>query len=58
MQTIDLAGQWQLRALDRDLTVPAAVPGETHSALLAAGKIPDPYYADHELSMQWIGREG
>lgn len=57
MNKIDLAGQWQLRGLNRDMSVPIAVPGDTHSALLAAEKIPDPYYADHELGMQWIGRE-
>ncbi len=40
MQRIDLAGEWQLvRAATRE-AVPARVPGDTHSALLAAGKIP------------------
>ena len=37
--------------------MPALVPGDTHSALLAAGKIPDPYVGMNELSVQWVGRE-
>ena len=34
-----------------------ACPGDTHSALLAAGRIPDPYVGMNELSVQWVGRE-
>ena len=57
MQRIDLAGEWQLvRAATRE-AVPARVPGDTHSALLAAGKIPDPYNGMNELDVQWVGRE-
>ena len=57
MRTIDLAGDWQLiRAATRE-KVPARVPGDTHSALLAAGKIPDPYLGMNELEVQWVGRE-
>ena len=57
MRTINLAGDWQLiRAATRE-TVPARVPGDTHSALKAAGKIPDPYFAMNELDVQWVGRE-
>ena len=36
--------------------VPATVPGCVHTDLLAAGLIPDPYLADHELHLLWIGR--
>ncbi len=37
--------------------VPRLIPGDTHSALLAAGKIPDPYAGANELEVQWVGRE-
>jgi beta-mannosidase len=34
--------------------IPAAVPGTVHTDLLNAGLIPDPFYADNELRLQWI----
>lgn len=34
----------------------ATVPGEVHLDLLAAGLIPDPFDADHESRLAWIGR--
>ncbi|NMB47182.1 MAG: glycoside hydrolase family 2 protein [Firmicutes bacterium] len=57
MQRLDLAGVWQLAQLGSDETIPAQVPGDTHSALLEAGKIPDPYWGKNELAVQWVGRE-
>ncbi len=57
MTSIDLAGEWRLIRLSTGESIPAAVPGETHSALAAAGKIPDPYQGTNELALQWIGRE-
>ena len=56
MQTLDLTGQWALRAKTNSTAVPAQVPGDNVSALLAARRIPDPYWADNELQVQWIGR--
>ncbi|MCE9613953.1 MAG: glycoside hydrolase family 2 protein [Lentisphaerae bacterium] len=57
MQKLDLTGAWTLSCPRRRQTVRAQVPGDTHSALLAAGAIPDPYWADNEQRVQWIGRE-
>ena len=57
MTSIDLAGEWRLVRLATNESFPAAVPGDTHSALLAAGRIPDPYQALNELDVQWVGRE-
>ena len=57
MERIELGGQWRLTQVKGKLSVPAAVPGDTHSALLAAGKIPDPYLGMDELAVQWVGRE-
>ena len=57
MKRIDLAGQWRLTRAARGRSYPARVPGDTHSALLAAGEIPDPYVGTNELAVQWVGRE-
>ncbi len=57
MRTIDLAGDWQLVRDATGEAVPARVPGDTHSALIRAGKIPDPYAGMNELDVQWVGRE-
>ena len=57
MKSIDLAGTWRLHRVATKESFPAKIPGETHSALLEAGKIPDPYWAANELDVQWVGRE-
>ena len=57
MQILDLTGQWSLRAKKISTPIPACVPGDNVSALLAARRIPDPYWADNELQVQWIGRQ-
>ena len=54
----DLAGTWTLRqADDPNVTCPISVPGDVHSALLAAGIIPDPYYTANEYQTLWVGRK-
>src|SRR5262249_44832897 len=52
--TVDLAGEWRPSSLSygRDLSMP--VPGDVHSALSAAGIIPDPYFARNEDVVQWV----
>lgn len=35
--------------------LPAVVPGSAHAALLAAGRVPDPFYGRNEAQLQWIG---
>ncbi len=55
MQTIDLNGNWRVAQAGARSTIPAHVPGCIHTDLMAAGKIPDPYYRDNELKLQWIG---
>ncbi len=57
MQRLDLRGLWQLSKLGCEQTIPAQVPGDTHSALVDAGRIPDPYWGTNELAVQWVGRE-
>ena len=50
-----LSGQWTFRQLNNDEWMPATVPGGVHTDLLAMGKIPDPFVADNEKQVQWIG---
>lgn len=47
---MDLAGTWQLTG--GGVSIAAEVPGDQYSALLAAGRIPDPYIGLNEQSVQ------
>jgi beta-mannosidase len=40
---------------DLNAGLPATVPGSIHTDLLAVGLIPDPFAADNELRVQWVG---
>ncbi len=55
MQKIDLGGEWTLKQGGKGGRIRANVPGCVHTDLLAAGKIPDPFYRDNEHRLQWIG---
>ncbi len=44
-----------LAALPAGAWLPAAVPGTAHGALLAAGRIPDPFYGRNEADVRWVG---
>ncbi|MEP3598698.1 MAG: glycoside hydrolase family 2 protein [Stappiaceae bacterium] len=51
---ITLNENWRLRNAGGNIDTIINFPGDVHSALLAAGLIPDPYYRDHELQLDWI----
>ena len=58
-----ISAGWQFRAVG-DHEHPgvadwhsAAVPGAVHTDLQSAGLIPDPFFADNEKRLQWIGRQ-
>jgi beta-mannosidase len=55
MNMLPLDGNWMAHQIGGRLTVPAAVPGDIHAALLRAGQIPDPFDRDNELKVQWVG---
>jgi beta-mannosidase len=57
MSTINLAGTWQLHNAARNISVDYPVPGDVHSALIAAGQIPDPYKGTNELAVRWVADE-
>jgi len=55
---VDLAGTWSVRQADGDKpAIPMRIPGDVHSALLAAGLIPDPYFGRNENEVQWVGKK-
>jgi beta-mannosidase len=51
---IDLAGSWSLVDGSGEHTAEIVLPGDVHSALLAAGLIPDPYYGRNEYDVRWV----
>ncbi len=51
---VDLAGNWRLESADGRHRLDMAVPGDVHSALLAAALIPDPYEGRNELEVRWV----
>ncbi|RZL30935.1 MAG: glycoside hydrolase family 2 protein, partial [Rubrivivax sp.] len=63
---IELAHGWQLAeaphgaswtvltALPDEAWLPATVPGTAHGALLAAGRMPDPFYGRNEAEVGWV----
>jgi beta-mannosidase len=57
MNVMDLAGLWRLRCDARNIEVDYPVPGDVHSALIAAGVIPHPYKGTDELAVRWVADE-
>ena len=49
-----LAAGAHLATLDDSGWIPARAPGDVHSALLEAGRIPDPFYDRNEDECAWI----
>jgi len=56
MQKRSLNGDWQFRQVGASRWLDGQVPGGVYTDLLAAGEIPDPFYADNELDVQWVGK--
>lgn len=44
-----------LAAMPASAWLPAAVPGSAHLALLAAGRMPDPFFGRNEEQLRWVG---
>ena len=55
MKIVHLGGKWQVGRRGSSDVIPAEVPGTIHTDLLRAKKIEDPYYADNEGKLMWIG---
>ncbi|MFK7804564.1 MAG: glycoside hydrolase family 2 protein [Anaerolineae bacterium] len=57
MDILTLNGNWEFSQANAETWLSATVPGCVHTDLLAAGEIPDPYFRDNELKLQWIGEK-
>jgi beta-mannosidase len=53
---LDLAGEWTLESADGAHRCTIAVPGDVHSALIAAKIIPHPYVGKNEEKVQWVAQ--
>lgn len=51
---IDLNADWTVRRADDSAVVAIDFPSDIHSALLAEGRIADPYWRDTEVSLDWV----
>ena len=52
---LDLDGAWQVSVSGSNDWCAATVPGCVHTDLLAAKRIPDPFFRDNEKKVQWVG---
>lgn len=48
MKAVTLHDHWTLRQAGQGETIPATVPGSVYGALLAAGRMEDPFWKDNE----------
>ena len=55
MRTRDLGGEWAFREQDGGEWRTGHVPGGVYTDLRDGGEIPDPFYEDNELDVQWVG---
>ncbi|HTR43059.1 MAG TPA: glycoside hydrolase family 2 protein [Pseudomonadales bacterium] len=53
---LSLNGVWSVSEADKPEWLEATVPGCAHTDLMAAGKIPDPFYRENEEAVQWVGK--
>jgi beta-mannosidase len=56
--SLDLGGDmWTMREADQDEPISALIPGSTYTNLLAAGKIPDPFFGENNDKVQWVAEK-
>jgi beta-mannosidase len=53
----DLAGYWHLKSADGQHKAEMPVPGDVHSALIAAKIIPHPYVGRNEYDVRWVAND-
>ena len=51
---LDLSGTFALSSPTSDAKAPITLPGDVHTALLAADLIPDPYFGENEKTVMWV----
>ncbi len=57
MQLQTIENNWKLIRESDQSEYSCTLPCDNLSVLHAAGAVPDPYYADNELLVQWVGEE-
>ena len=56
--SLNLGGNmWTMREDGKSNSVPATIPGSTYTNLLAAGKIPNPYFGENNGKVQWVAEK-
>ncbi|MCB1516394.1 MAG: glycoside hydrolase family 2 protein [Hyphomicrobiaceae bacterium] len=53
---LNIGGTYRLTSADGEIEVPINLPGDVHTALLGAGKIPDPYFGGNEQEVMWVNK--
>ena len=51
---LNLEGEFTLSSPTADVRAPITLPGDVHTALLAANRIPDPYFGENEKMVMWV----
>ena len=51
---LDLGGAWSLQQVGKAAWMPATVPGNVHTDLMAAAKLADPHKGEHEAEVGWV----
>jgi beta-mannosidase len=57
VNTLSLAGIWNLSECGQSQKIPIELPGDILSALLEAGIVPDPFSGEDESAVQWVGQK-
>ncbi len=59
MHVLDLGkADWRFRGTAEQVRQPARIPGCVHLDLLRNERIPDPFWGQDELALQWIEESG
>ncbi len=53
---VDLGGEYRLESAEHKIKLPINLPGDVHTALLEANKIPDPYFGTNEQDVMWVNK--
>lgn len=53
-EALNLSSDWRVSRIGGVESAPIDFPGDVHSALLTQGLIADPYWRDHEVSLDWV----
>jgi beta-mannosidase len=54
---MSLNNGWKFKDAARDEWLPAVIPGTVHTDLMKNKRIPDPYYRDNEIKVQWVSQK-